>query len=87
VAAIRKSETQGWDLDGNLTSDGRWTYTWDGENRLISMTTRVPATGELDRKMEFEYDCMGSRIGKKVYSDTAEATLTRQTKFLMMGGI
>jgi len=23
------------DLDGNLTSDGRWTYTWDAENRLL----------------------------------------------------
>jgi YD repeat-containing protein len=25
------------DADGNLTSDGRWTYTWDAENRLIAM--------------------------------------------------
>ncbi|NLH74599.1 MAG: RHS repeat protein, partial [Verrucomicrobia bacterium] len=22
------------DADGNLTSDGRWTYSWDAENRL-----------------------------------------------------
>jgi len=22
-------EAFGYDLDGNLTSDGRWTYTWD----------------------------------------------------------
>ena len=24
-----------YDLDGNLTADGRWSYTWDAENRLI----------------------------------------------------
>ena len=24
-----------YDLDGNMTSDGRWNYTWDAENRLI----------------------------------------------------
>ncbi len=27
------------DLDGNLLTDGKWIYTWDGENRLISMET------------------------------------------------
>ncbi len=28
-----------YDADGNLLSDGRWNYTWDGENRLVSMTS------------------------------------------------
>jgi hypothetical protein len=31
-------ETFTYDADGNLTQDGRWTYTWDGENRLVMMT-------------------------------------------------
>ncbi len=35
------AENFGYDLDGNLTSDGRWTYTWDAENRLISMTANT----------------------------------------------
>ena len=26
-----------YDADGNLTNDGRWAYTWDGENRLVTM--------------------------------------------------
>ncbi len=30
-------EVFGYDLDGNLTSDGRWNYTWDAENRLIRL--------------------------------------------------
>jgi hypothetical protein len=35
------SETFTYDLDGNLTSDARWTYTWDAENRLASMVEKV----------------------------------------------
>ena len=29
-----------YDPDGNLTSDGRWTNMWNGENRLVTMETR-----------------------------------------------
>ena len=31
-------ETCRYDVNGNLTSDRRWTHTWDGENRLVRMT-------------------------------------------------
>jgi len=31
--------------DSNLTQDGRWTYEWNGENRLIRMTTRSGVPG------------------------------------------
>ena len=30
-----------YDLDGNLTADGRWTYTWDAENRLMAMQSKI----------------------------------------------
>ena len=39
------------DLDGNLTQDGRWAYTWDGENRLIEMkrdTSRQASAASID---------------------------------------
>lgn len=32
-------QTKLYDLDGNVTSDGFWSYHWDGENRLIKMYT------------------------------------------------
>src|SRR5262249_45890415 len=32
-----------YDLDGNLTSDGRWTYHWDAENRLVRMVANTIA--------------------------------------------
>jgi len=55
------------DADGNLTQDGRWHYTWDGENRLVrvSSANTNPAVGP-QQWVEFEYDWQGRRISKKV---------------------
>jgi RHS repeat-associated protein len=56
------------DADGNLTQDGRWDYTWDGENRLIAMQTRsaVLASGVPEQRLEFAYDPQSRRISKTV---------------------
>ncbi|HOX03497.1 MAG TPA: hypothetical protein P5555_14360 [Candidatus Paceibacterota bacterium] len=61
-------ETFVHDADGNLMQDGHWTYTWDGENRLVTMEalSTVPAAAKL--RVEFEYDWRGQRIGKTVKS-------------------
>jgi hypothetical protein len=57
------------DADGSLTNDGRWAYTWDGENRLIGMETVSSVTNIVPRtKLEFAYDAGSRRIQKKVYS-------------------
>ena len=50
-----------YDDDGNLLSDGRWFYTWDGENRLESMVTRaeVAAVGAPRQRITFTYDYIG----------------------------
>ena len=37
VFVPRTPESLTYDLDGNMTSDGRWNYTWDAENRLIKV--------------------------------------------------
>ena len=64
-----------YDSDGNLTSDGRWTNTWNGENRLIAMKTKdglvssVPAVS-----MYFEYDSQGRRFKKTVTSNSVSTT-------------
>jgi RHS repeat-associated protein len=57
-----------YDDDGNLTGDGRWTYTWDGENRLIQLETKTGAVsaGTPKQKLEFAYDDQWRRIQKKV---------------------
>ena len=44
-----------------MTSYNGWTYTWNGENRLV-------AAENSDTRLEFSYDYMGRRLEKKVYS-------------------
>jgi RHS repeat-associated protein len=77
-----------YDLDGNLTSDGRWAYTWDAENRLVSMESISSVPAAIKRRLEFIYDYDGRRIQKKRYvwnSSTSlyEASIT--TKFVYDG--
>jgi hypothetical protein len=39
VFLAQTPEIFGYDADGNTTNDGRFTYTWDAENRLVNMTS------------------------------------------------
>ena len=55
------SQLPTYDADGNMLTCNGWTYTWNGENRLI-------AAESSDTRLEFSYDYMGRRIEKKVYS-------------------
>ena len=63
----RSPEVFGYDADGNLTNDGRWAYTWDGENRLVEMQTLTDLPSSVPRqKLSFAYDFQSRRIGKVV---------------------
>ena len=78
-----------YDLDGNLTRDGLWTYVWDAENRLVSVESRtdLPAAATCQR-LEFAYDSRSRRIQKTVKeydSGTSSWTTTAQIKFLYDG--
>jgi len=75
-----------YDADGNLIQDGRWTYTWDGENRLIDMTslTNAPAGSQL--KLDFAYDYRGRRIQKIVSTFTNSAYVPQSTNRLLYDG-
>lgn len=61
------------DADGNLTSDGRWAYVWDGENRLLSMTASSTAPSGSRKALHFDYDPQGRRISKVVSNWTGSA--------------
>lgn len=66
-----------YDADGNVTEDGRWTYLWDAENRLVSMTcpatsiyvssgstyVSIPVPGY---RITYTYDGLSRRIRKLV---------------------
>lgn len=87
-------EPMAYDADGNLTSDGRWNYVYDAENRLISVETKpnlLNPTGPMlavdAKRLEFTYDYMGRRVEKVVrsgFNGTTYATETR-TRFIYEG--
>jgi RHS repeat-associated protein len=78
------SVNEGYDLDGNQLRDGRWNYTWDGENLLTKLESLANAPSGSKRRLEFEYDWQGRRIKKKVTNlDTSSVLL--DTKFLYDG--
>lgn len=88
VYVPRTLETFIHDDDGNLTSDGRWIYTWDAENRLSSMQALTSVPLEARLRLEFVYDWMGRRIQKKVFGwnvDTGTYQLQTTARFIHDG--
>ena len=59
-------EAYTYDEDGNLLSDGRWSYTWDAENRLTSLETVAAAynAGAPRQRLDYSYDYLGRRVQK-----------------------
>jgi RHS repeat-associated protein len=58
------------DPDGNLTQDGLWNYTWDGENRLTRIETRTNAIIDSNywQRIDCTYDNQSRRIRKQVFT-------------------
>jgi YD repeat-containing protein len=51
-------ESFGYDADGNMTNSGRWTVTWDAENRAVSFATagkRLIAEGKAAQTKTYIY--------------------------------
>jgi RHS repeat-associated protein len=55
-----------YDANGNLTSDGMNTYTWNARNQL----TQISQGG--NAQLSFSYDALGRRIGKTVQGVATE---------------
>jgi RHS repeat-associated protein len=75
VYVARTQEQFSYDADGNLTNDGRWAYTWDGENRLVKMTVNTNV-GPL-YQLKFAYDAQGRRIQKIVTTNSVNFSTNR----------
>ena len=61
-----------YDADGNMTSYNGWSFTWNGENRLI-----VAENTAAGIRVEADYDYMGRRIFKQnntIYDDACWGT-------------
>lgn len=85
----RGSQALTYDANGNLTSDGANTYTWDARNQLIAVGGSLGAS--------FQYDAFGRRTSKSVNGQTTSylydgANVAREqtggtTANLLSGGV
>jgi hypothetical protein len=94
---VRPSESPTYDADGNLDSDGGWTYEWDADNRLIAAEMRgeglpeeVPRLPEdvPQMRMEFHYDWLSRRVATVTRSkgQGAAAWATVETRHFWYDG-
>lgn len=73
-----------YDADGNLTSDGRWYYGWDAENRLVNLTNKTSVGPQ--QVIRFEYDARGRRIQKQVWGNSqGSGSPTNDVEFVYDG--
>lgn len=88
VFVAKSPEAFTYDDDGNMLGDGRFVYTWDGENRLASIETSAAAAsaGVPRVRVEYSYDHRFRRIGKESYFwDTSHWSLATSHSFLYDG--
>ena len=55
-----------YDDDGNLIQDGRWQYTWNGENRLIKAVELIAPTNRQPYEVNYAYDHQGRMVWKQI---------------------
>ncbi|MBI3871290.1 MAG: RHS repeat-associated core domain-containing protein [Verrucomicrobia bacterium] len=79
-------EVFSYDADGNLTNDGRWVYTWDGENRLTKMESQSSAPTASKRKVVYGYDYQSRMIARTGYTNSGSSYgVSTDTKFVFDG--
>jgi RHS repeat-associated protein len=67
------------ELNSNLTNDGRWLLTWDGENRLVKLESQATAPTASKLKLEFVYDAQGRRLEKTVSTNNGTLYVGQST--------
>lgn len=82
----KNPEAFSYDADGNLTNDGRWSYRWDAENRLVNMTgnTNIPSGARL--KLDFSYDYRSRRTWKVVSTWNGSSYISASTNKFVYDG-
>ncbi len=82
-----KTQSFTYDLDGNLTGDGLWTYTWDAENRLKSAETSGSLANWARCRLDMVYDYQGRRVAKTVRTNWTGSAYqgTNTTRFVYDG--
>jgi RHS repeat-associated protein len=85
VFVPKTPEAFSYDADGNLTNDGRWVYTWDGENRLTQLESQTTAPSASKRKITYTYDYQSRLVARKSYTNNGSYQIKSDTKYLNDG--
>jgi len=64
-----------YDDDGNMTFDGRFRYSWNGENRMIRAEEVVAPTNRAPTVIAYAYDEQGRMVSKNIASTNTIARL------------
>ena len=86
VYLAQTPETFKYDVDGNLTNDGRFSYVWDAESRLLSLTSLSSAPTASLVQMNFGYDFQGRRVQKIVSTNNGSAYVAVSTNLFVYDG-
>ena len=87
VFVAQTPESFQYDSDGNLTQDGRFTYTWDGENRMIGVTTRDDLPAAVPRvNVDYIYDHQSRRIASATAIWTNDAWQATESRAFLYDG-
>ena len=83
------SEAMTYDYDGNLLTDGRWSYSWDAENRLVQVETNAiaSAAGVPSVRVNYAYDAKGRRIQRVLTLNpgASSAQVVEDLRYLWQG--
>ncbi len=74
------------DADGNLTNDGRWTLTWDAENRLVAIEGKPNIPDGAKKKVDCTYDYRSRRTQKTVSTWNGSAYVAQSTNRFLYDG-
>jgi RHS repeat-associated protein len=87
VFVAKTPEPFQYDNDGNLTQDGRFTYAWDAENRLIAVTTRDDLPTSVPRiRVAHLYDHQSRRIASATAVWTNDAWQAAASRAFLYDG-
>ncbi|MBR3922025.1 MAG: hypothetical protein IKJ45_02845, partial [Kiritimatiellae bacterium] len=85
VFVAQNPEQFTYDADGNMTSDGRFRYTWNGENRLVRAQELCAPTNRNPYTLTYAYDHRGRMVSKRITENNGNDTLVKSVSYLWDG--
>ena len=85
VFVAQNPEQFTYDADGNMLTDGRFRYTWNGENRLIRAQELCAPTNRSPYTLTYAYDHRGRMVSKRITENDGNDTLVKSVSYLWDG--